>query len=133
MATLTRTTELPYSADRAWSIVGRPDSISEWHPAIASSDTDGNTRVCVLGDGARIQEEIRAHDDAARSYTYVITNSPLPVKDYASTIEVKALGDGRSVVSWSCSYEPLAPAGDVEALIGGVYEAGLGALSDRAS
>ena len=129
MATLTRSTELPLSADRAWSIVGRPESMSEWHPAIASSATDGNTRVCVLPDGARIHEEIRAHDDTSRAYTYVIVESPLPVKDYASTLEVKPLDGGRSLVTWSCSYEPMAPAAEVESLIAGVYEAGLGALA----
>jgi hypothetical protein len=97
--------------------------MSQWHPAIQSSETQGSSRVCVLPDGTRIQEEIRAHDDAARSYTYVITESPLPVKDYAATLKVVELDGGRSRLEWSCSYEPLAPAEEVEAMITGVYDA----------
>jgi hypothetical protein len=131
MTTILRTTDLPVSADRAWAVVGKPESMSQWHPAIQSSQVQGTARTCVLPDGAQIHEEIRAHDDGARSYTYVITQSPLPVKDYASTIKVVSLDSGGSRLEWSCSYEPLAPAQEVESMIAGVYDAGLDALVQR--
>lgn len=129
MSTIHRTTDLPVSPARAWALVGRPESICEWHPAIDRSDVDGTTRTCVLGNGARLTEEIRHHDDAAHSYTYVITDGPLPVKDYASTVRIVGLGDDRCRMEWSCSYVPLAPEDEVAAMITGVYDVGLQAVA----
>lgn len=131
MHTLTRSTQVSVPAATAWGLVGEPGSIASWHPAIASSAMDGQNRECVLADGARIQEAIRERDDDKRRYTYVITGGPLPVKDYASTISVEALADNRCTITWAVSYEPLAPAEEVEALLAGVYEAGLSAARER--
>jgi uncharacterized protein YndB with AHSA1/START domain len=131
MSQILRSRELPVPAARAWALVGQPASISDWHPAISESPVAGNKRECTLADGARIEEEIRAHDDAARSYTYVITGGPLPVKDYAATIKVEATGAESCRVEWSANFEPLAPAAEVEAMVGGVYDAGLDAVVER--
>ena len=128
MSQILRTRDLPVSADRAWALVGQPASMSQWHPAITESPVDGNKRACTLADGACIQEEIRAHDDAARSYTYVITGGPLPVKDYASALKVESTGPQSCRLEWSANFEALAPAAEVEAMVGGVYDAGLDAV-----
>ena len=131
MTNIKKTTEVAVPASRAWALIGKPGSISNWHPAIASSPTEGTRRQCVLADGAKITEEIRAHDDAQRSYTYAIVDSPLPVKDYVATLRVTEAGPDRCVLEWSGSYEPLGPAEDIEAMIAGVYEAGLSAAAQE--
>lgn len=129
MSQVLRSRQLPVSADRAWALIGQPSSISQWHPAITESPVEGSKRSCTLADGARIEEEIREHDDQKRSYTYVITGGPLPVKDYASTLQVKAVGEEACLVEWAASFEALAPANEVEAMVGGVYDAGLDAVA----
>lgn len=131
MNSIKRSRELNVSADQAWTLIGRPESISEWHPAIEASPMKGLSRECRLADGALIQEEIREHDDAGRRYTYVVVGGPLPVKDYSSTLRVDSVGEGRCRVEWACSFEPLAPPEQVEAMIQGVYDAGLNAIAER--
>jgi hypothetical protein len=129
MSQVLRSRNLPVSADRAWALIGQPGSISQWHPAITQSPVEGSKRSCTLADGAQIEEEIREHDDQKRSYTYVITGGPLPVKDYASTLKVEAVGVDNCRIEWAASFEALAPADEVEAMVGGVYDAGLDAVA----
>ena len=91
-------------------------------------------RTCVLADGATINEEITSHDDAARRYTYRITGGPLPVENYVCTLSVAESASG-SAVTWESDFDvaPGAPAAEVEGMIRGVYEAGLGALATELS
>ena len=130
MHTVSVSTHLSASPDQVWSKIGDPGAISSWHPAIARSPLDGKDRKCTLADGAQIDEQIDNVDDANRSYTYRIIESPLPLKDYSSTIKV-AEADGGCTVEWTSSFEVSAgPAEDMVALIKGVYGAGLAALRE---
>ena len=128
MHSITVTSHVNATPDSVWKTIGDPSAISGWHPAIASSSVDGDTRLCTLGDGAEIHEKILEVDADGRSYTYTITESPLPLTAYRSTIQVSEEGSG-SVVEWSADFEPAgAPAADVVGLLKGVYQAGLAAL-----
>ena len=128
MHSITVTTHVAATPSKVWSTIGSPAGISGWHPAITSSPVTGSNRVCTLADGAQIQERIESVDDAGRSYTYSITESPLPLASYRSTIKVEPEGDGSAVI-WSAEFEPSgAPAGEVAAMLTGVYQAGLAAL-----
>ena len=130
MHSVTVSTHLSGSPDQVWSKIGDPGAISSWHPAIAESSLDGKDRTCTLGDGAQILEAIDKVDDANRSYSYRIVESPLPLEDYSSTIKV-AEADGGCSVEWAASFEVSAgPAEDMVALIKGVYDAGLGSLRE---
>ena len=131
MHTVSVSTHLSASPDQVWSKIGDPGAISSWHPAIARSPLDGKDRKCTLADGAQIDEQIDNVDDANRSYTYRIIESPLPLKDYSSTIKVDE-ADGGCSVEWTSSFEVSAgPAEDMVALIKGVYGAGLAALREN--
>ena len=131
MHTVTVSTYLPASPDQVWSEIGDPGTISNWHPAIVDSSLDGNKRKSTLGDGGQIDEQIDSVDDSNRSYTYRILESPLPVKEYSSTLKVVE-SDGGCHVDWTSSFEVSAgPAEDMVALIKGVYDAGVGALRER--
>ena len=110
---------------QAWSLIGNPASIASWHPAIAESLSDGDTRTCVLADGGVLKESILLHDDAERVYRYRIDESPLPVSDYVSSVRV-AEHDGGCMVTWESDFEVVgAPVSDIEGLIRGLYQAGL--------
>ncbi len=130
MHTVTVLTHLSASADDVWSKIGDPAAISSWHPAIAKSSLDGKARQCTLANGAQIDEAIDNIDDANRSYSYRIVESPLPVEDYRSTIKVVE-ADGGCAVEWTSSFDVSAgPAEDTVSMIKDVYAAGLGALRE---
>ncbi len=130
MHTVTVLTHLSASTDQVWSKIGDPGTISAWHPAIAKSSLEGKDRKCTLANGAQIDEEIDHIDDANRSYSYRIVESPLPVEDYRSTIKVVE-ADGGCSVEWTASFDVSAgPAEDTVARIKDVYAAGLDALRE---
>lgn len=120
-------------ADTLWGIVGDPAGIARWHPAIAKSplSADGTSRVCHLEGGGEVHERITEASAAGRRYTYQIVESPLPVRDYVATLSVEPAPEGARVV-WEASFEAAgAPPADVEAMIRGVFEAGLSAIAGK--
>ncbi len=61
------------------------------------------------------------------SHSYAITESPLPVKNYVSTIAVIPTANGKSLVKWSSTFEANGTDdAKAKSVIGGVYDAGLG-------
>jgi len=118
----------PVNPARAWTLVGSPERLADWHPAITESPSDGKTRTCTLADGGRVVETILEHNDASRSYRYAIESSPLPIRDYVSTLRVTADGAGCKV-TWESDFEVVgAPPSEIEGAIRGLYEAGLSHL-----
>lgn len=109
------------------------DSWQNWHPAIGGTEitkgkgnTKGTVRVLTTKDGAKITEELLSHSDSAMSYKYRITDSPLPVTGYVSTLKV-AKSKGGSTVTWSSTFKAKDGTTDDDArkVISGVYRAGL--------
>lgn len=114
-----------------WELVGAPEKLAAWHPAIAQSPVQGQLRTCILADGATVKEQITEHSDDERRYTYRITESPLPMKNYVSTLSVQPEGDGARL-TWESQFEAVgAPAAEVEAMLRGLYEAGLQSVGAR--
>lgn len=110
-----------------WSRIGDPARIHTWHPAFADVRSGDGTRTCILQDGAVIEERILSRDEAAMTYRYAITASPLPIREYVSELRVEPDGQGARV-TWSSTFEALAEREAMEALLHGVYESGLGAV-----
>jgi len=119
------------SPDTTWKMIGDFNHLDVWHPVVVNStSTDNNTlRVLTLGNGATITEKEVSRDDANRSYTYEIKESPLPVSGYVSTISVTPAADGKATVKWTSSFDAK-DASDEDAVnaIAGVYDAGLNNL-----
>ncbi len=121
----------------AWALLGDFNGLNRWHPAVAASDLSGDgrnngaKRVLTLGDGAKINETLVDYNDSGMAYTYKITESPLPVSDYVSTIKVEPNDKGTSTVTWSSNFNS-AGVDDAKAveIISGVYDGGLQALDD---
>ena len=132
---LSESVDVAVSPADAWTAIGDWCSIASWHPVIAECEAyeeDGKTmRKLTTGDGGEIIEEQTAMDGDAMSFSYAIIESPLPIKDYASTIAVTENGDG-ATVTWSSSYSANGVSDD-EALelMTGVYRAGLDELKGQ--
>ena len=124
------------SPSTVWKMIGDYNHLDVWHPVVVNSsvDRDGNKegaiRLLTLGDGATITEKLIAHSNNDMTYTYAITESPLPINNYVSTINVSSSGDGKTTVTWSSTFN----ASGVEdekaiEIISGIYDAGLGSLN----
>ena len=129
---LSESVEVDAAPSDAWSAISDFCSIKDWHPVIAECEQfeqDGKTmRTLTTGDGGELLEELNELDDAGKSMSYSIIESPLPIADYASTIMVTEAGDG-ATVTWSSTFNA-AGVSDDEALelMTGIYKAGLEAL-----
>jgi mxaD protein len=123
------------SPDTTWKMIGGFNHLDVWHPVVVGSKliSDktgvGAVRELTLGNGASIIEKLLTHDNTSRSYSYAITESPLPVDNYESTISVTPADDGKSLVKWTSKFNAK-DTSDEEAIkaITGIYEAGLNNL-----
>ncbi len=125
------------SAETAWAAIGDFCGIGQWHPVVEKceiSNKDGVTyRTLSLKGGGKILEKQVAFDKAKMSYTYTIEESPLPVKNYTSTMRVaandKGAKDGGATIEWSGTFDAK-DAADADAVktMTGVYQAGIDAL-----
>jgi hypothetical protein len=135
MASVSMSINLNAPADEVWKLIGGFNALPDWHPAIVKSDLeeDGKVRRLELDGGAVIMERLEAHDDAARMYRYVITESPLPLEGYVAVIRVGEGEGGQGTrVEWSSEFTPSGvPEADAVELTRGIYQAGFDALATR--
>src|ERR1700758_3094591 len=131
--------ELSAPPEKVWDLIKDFGGLHTWHPVFASTEITsgkdnnrGAVRVLTTKDGAKITERLERYQPRAFSYTYRITDSPLPITDYVSTIQVKANKSG-SVVYWSSHFKAKEGTADAEAvkLVRGVYRAGLDNLKEK--
>jgi mxaD protein len=124
-------------AAKTWAKVAKFGDLGAWHPAVAKTElTNGNEgeqgakRTLTLQDGGKIDETLTAYNATEKSMSYIITESVLPVSNYASTLKVMPNGKDKSVVVWEGRFTAKAPADEKAAqdTINAVYDAGLGNL-----
>ncbi len=127
MAKVSMTTDLNASADQVWKLIGGFNALPDWHPAIEKSELteEGQMRTLSIAGGGTIIEKLEKVDDGAHTYTYSITDSPLPVANYTATITVSGEGDN-STIEWSSDFEPIggASAEDAMKAVQDIYQAG---------
>ena len=130
---VTEKVDLAAAPAQTWEVIKDFDGWQAWHPAFVSTEitkgqgnTKGTIRVLTAKDGARFTEELVSHNAASRTYRYRITESPLPIEGYVSTLEVKGNKDGSTIV-WSSTFEVKdgTSEDEVKKAIAGVYRAGL--------
>ncbi|QAY94439.1 SRPBCC family protein [Methylovirgula ligni] len=121
-----------HPVDAVWAKVGDFCGIGTWHPAVAKCElSHGNKiRTLTLKGGGTIVERLVKWDKGHHDYVYRIVSSPLPVKNYISTIKVVADGTGSDVI-WTGKYKAVKGTSDADAqkVIDGIYKAGADALA----
>ncbi len=134
---VSETVDLAASPARTWRAIKDFDRWQSWHPAFAgtsivkgASNRTGEVRVLAAKDGAKFTEELVSHDSTTRSYEYRILESPLPIANYVSKLEVQARHPGSHVI-WSSTFQVKAGASEAEVkkMISGVYRTGLNNLA----
>lgn len=133
---VTKEVSLNAAPDTVWKMIGEFNALDVWHPVVIDSQLKGegmkpgDVRVLSLGNGAKITEKLVVHSDAKKTYTYAITESPLPVMDYVSTITVTESDGGMSNVEWKSTFNANnAPDETAIETIAGIYDAGLNNLA----
>lgn len=91
-------------ADTAWRVVGRPDVLHHWFPGIVDCRVDGDTRTVTLGTGLALQETILTNDPLQRRFQYRIAGGPFT--EHLATLDVVALGDDASLVTYASDAAP---------------------------
>jgi hypothetical protein len=119
-------------SEMVWAAIGDFCDIDDWHPGIVScvlAARDGIVhRQLTLGDGAPVLEQLTSVK-AGVSYSYEIIEAPLPITGYVSTLSVTS--GNPTTVTWKGTFK--SDVAEMEGAIKGLYDGGLGALSDRFS
>ena len=108
--TVKKRIEAPGLPAEVWVVAGETFcTIKTWHPAVAeceeTKEGDVTFRTLTLKDGGKIKERLTGTEDL--SYSYEITESPLPIKNYSSKLWVEADDEeDRSVIYWQSEFEP---------------------------
>jgi hypothetical protein len=131
MAKVQVETTLYVPAQAVWNMIGGFNELARWHPAVVTSeelaDKGGVTvRRLTLSDGGVIVARLEQHDDKARTYSYSVVETSLPVAGYDVSLHVREADDGHScTLTWISEFEPAATS-DSEAVkvIRGLYEVG---------
>ena len=124
-----------------WKVIGNFIELATWHPAVArtalvggANNEPGAVRSIETKDGAIIVEELLAYDAGRHSMRYQIMESPLPVRNYVSTLRVVAAGTG-SRVAWASDFDAVHSdtVDDAKAreIVAGIYQAGFEGLRAR--
>jgi hypothetical protein len=125
------TIEVQVAPERVWSIIGAPESIAAWHPAISSSPMKDRIRHCTLASGEKVDEQIVEHSDDEQFYVYTILSSPFEMSGYRSRIQVQGTNDGARII-WDGEFEADSPetANALAEAFSGVYRAGLDSIQN---
>ncbi len=125
------------AADEIWKNLSSFRDVEKFIPLIKSSTVEGSgvgaKRTCIIasesGQDGKIEEEIKSFDDDAKTLSYSITSSPLPVENYLGTVKVKDTGDGRCEIEWSSTFEPKGmPEEEVAKMINDIHVAAIDGL-----
>jgi len=103
--------DVPASADRVWALIADFGAIDQYSPMVTScrvegGDGVGQRRVLTLENGTVTISRLEAIDPAARTLTYRIVETKLPLEDYTSTMEVREKDNDLCEVIWTSDFLP---------------------------
>lgn len=108
-----QTVEIKAPVSKVWATIKDFDSLNSWHPAFAkdeiikgSNNKVGAVRQLTVKDGPTFTEQLLAFSSKNHSFKYkIIDESPLPIRNYVSTLSVKAGPNGTSVATWTGTFK----------------------------
>ena len=126
MATARIRDELVAPIERVWACFADFGDLSAWAPGRSRVPVEGRgvgAVRTVAGDGGpSVRERLVAYDPAGHSFSYAMIESPFPFTDYVATVRLGDLGDGRTAIDWSSTFEPRGVSAEQAAqIIEGIY------------
>ncbi len=127
-----------------WKTIRDFNALPSWVPAIADSriedglpsDRIGCVRNFHTRDGGHLREQLVALSDRDHSFTYVILESPLGVRNYVATLALTLVSDGeRTFAEWTAEFDCEAEReAELMELVGqGVFQGGFTRLKEICS
>jgi carbon monoxide dehydrogenase subunit G len=93
------------SPDEVWKLLRDFGGLAEWMPGVETCIVDGYVRTIGMM-GIEVKEQLRSLDEAARTISYSVVESPMGnLESHLATITVAPEGDG-SHVTWSVDVVP---------------------------
>jgi hypothetical protein len=96
------------AADELWQTLRDFGGVDKWAPGIASLSLSGAgvgaVRTVTYEDGARAVERLESLNDEARTLSYTILESTLPVEGYVASLTVRDLGAPGCEVEWYSTF-----------------------------
>ena len=106
------TVEINAPVAKVWALAGDFGNLGAWHPAVAKTEIEAGTnnvkgakRLLTLQDGGTIHETLTDFNAKKTMMSYKITESVLPVSDYAATLKVRAIGKNKTLVIWNAGFK----------------------------
>ena len=126
METVQAETTLTTTADNVWGVIGTFGELDLWHPWVPNCtiSTDGRTRTINLGSTKAVERLVEP-STSEFSHSYVVEESPMPVKNYRATLCVEPLHQGCHV-TWKAEFD--ATDASAGALIQRFFNDGLAAI-----
>lgn len=122
--------DIAVPADTAWQVAGDPIGIAEWFgPAETCEPIPGGRKV-TMKSGAVLLEDLVDRDDAARRYSYVVTEGIPGLTSHKATIGVDEVPSG-SRVFWRQTATSDDPDYDIESRLRAPLTGALEALKAR--
>ena len=135
MAEVREEGELGAGTEEVWKVVGDFGGLLEAMgvPVTLEGEGIGQTRSIAMGPGDPTVERLEERDEAAKRIVYSIVSGPLPVRNYRSTMQLSAAGEGRTKLVWSSTFEPAEGASEDQAsqVVTGIYQGGIAGLQGR--
>jgi hypothetical protein len=129
VAKVEKSQEFARSADEIWALIGDFHGLHKWIPGVEPSESidDGKRRKLAMGPNHIIEG---LAEQGERSYTYTIDEGPLPLTNYRSTLSVEDAGEGKAVVNWVGTFDPVEGATEESAvqIVNMIYDGGLAGL-----
>ena len=100
------TVEVNASAEKVWKIIGAVGGVDKWFaPVIKTCRVDGDKRYCTT-DAGPLNEDILEVNHQSKIFRYGIPEqNMIPVKNILGTMKVNDLGNGKSSVEWSATFD----------------------------
>jgi hypothetical protein len=135
VAEVRREGEIGASVDEVWKLISDFGGLIEalmGVPAELQGEGIGQTRTLPTGAEPMV-ERLELCDDATKTLQYSIVSGPFPVTDYLSTMKLSAIGDDRTKIEWSSTFEPAEGTSqeDAEKMVAGIYKGGIAGLVAR--
>ncbi len=138
MAKVNVTMHVPQPATAVWRVLRDFAGIIKWHPDLASLQLTGSgvgaIRTLTDRDGARQVERLESLNDEARTLSYAVLETSLPLEGCIAQLAVRDLGFGKSEVEWTSTFGAKGAAeSEVAAMLEKSYRRALARLARRLS
>jgi len=116
MTTIRKTFDIDADIESVWAKISDIGGISKLIGFLEDSKLTGDERVCTLGDGGTLVENIVSVDANLHRVLYSITESPLNMAFHVASMELEPTKNGTRFI-WTSDIQPKQAAAQFEPML----------------